>query len=307
VAQDFQSEDDPHQDLHVAIDSYLTMLQAVAECLGTACPPVGGLYRQRLNRLRTRLAFGANAKALEESCLLTEGELKDYAIRAASYLQCHRRELRRGLVGLEEIVRTLTLRQDYYGSRLRQLAVQLQNDAAAEDPQRTAEILSLQAAGLLTCVESMSHESQSLLARMQEEMLQVEQRLADAELTDPVTGLMNRREMERRIQAFASERGEPTLLLFDLAEEVPGEIAQQVGARLSAQFRHNDLVARWTSQQFLVLFQGPPETARARSEQVVPWVAGRYLLDDGSTQEIRVSARLVLMDLLLTDTVALRS
>ena len=62
---------------------------------------------------------------------------------------------------------------------------------------------------------------------------------------------------------------------------------------MSTQFRYRNLVCRWTGNEFLVLFQGPPETAQSRGEQVVPWLAGRYLLDSGDSVQISVAARLV--------------
>ena len=59
------------------------------------------------------------------------------------------------------------------------------------------------------CVENMGHESQSLLAQMRGKLAAVEQRLSEFEITDPVTGLTNRREMERRIRAASAGRRRP--------------------------------------------------------------------------------------------------
>jgi GGDEF domain-containing protein len=292
TAKDLMPQDDPLKVLHIAVNCYLSTLQTVADSLAQACPAMGGPYRHRLSRLRTRLAFDANADALQESCSIVETEIKDYSRKTAAYVERHGVELRRGVGGLEEIVQTLSLRQDFYGSRLRQFAKQMESTVYPTDPEHLSEVVALQVAGLLSCVESMNQESQSLLARMRDEMTQVNQRMAEAEITDPVTGLMNRREMERRI-AERTEREAPTLLLFELFRDLPDEIAQQVGARLASQFRYNDLICLWTAHQFLVMFQGTAETARWRSEQILPWIAGRYLLPNGATLEVTAEARLV--------------
>jgi GGDEF domain-containing protein len=284
------SQEDPLRVLHIAVNCYLSTLQTVADSLAQACPAMGGPYRHRLSRLRTRLAFDANADALAESSSIVETEIKEYARKTAAYVERHGVELRRGVSGLEEIVQTLSLRQDFYGSRLRQFAKQMEATPYPTEPEHLSEVVELQVAGLLSCIESMSQESQTLLERMRDEMAQVNQRMAEVEITDPVTGLMNRREMERRIAACGEA---PTLLLFDLFRNLPDEIAQQVGARLASQFRYNDLICRWTAHQFLVLFQGTSETARWRSEQILPWIAGRYLLHGGATLEVTAEARLV--------------
>ena len=103
---------------------------------------------------------------------------------------------------------------------------------------------------------------------------------------------MNRREMERQIESRRTAGTPPVLLQFQLSGEICDQVAKQVAARLGSQFRHKDFVSRWTDTDFMVLFQGPIEIAQARAEQIVPWVAGKYLLDDGNSVQIGVEVRL---------------
>jgi GGDEF domain-containing protein len=168
----------------------------------------------------------------------------------------------------------------------------MESTAYPTESELLQETVGLQVAGLLSCIESMSHETQSLVIRMKNELGAVEQRLKESEVTDPLTGLMNRREMERQIEARKDSDTPPVLLHFKLNGEVNAEVMQQVGSRLGSQFRHKDFISRWTDTDFLVLFQGPPEIAQMRSEQIVPWVAGRYLLDNGESVQIGVEVNL---------------
>lgn len=286
-------DSDPLKTLHAAVHCYLSTIQTVADGLAEACAPIGGPYRYRLSRLRARLAFDANTTAIEESCAVVDAEIKEFAHKSSTYVARHGIELNRALKGLDEITRRMAERQEFYNTRLRQFAAEMEHAAYPADPAQLADLIALQVAGLMSCVESMSHESQSLMTRMRDEVAQVRERLKDAETTDPVTGLMNRREMTRRIEERRTQGESPTLLLFRFSQDLPDEAAQQVGARLGSQFRFNDLICRWTSREFLVLFQGPVETARSRSEQILPWVAGRYLLDNGETLELAAEATLV--------------
>jgi GGDEF domain-containing protein len=121
----------------------------------------------------------------------------------------------------------------------------------------------------------------------------MENRIKDAAMTDPLTGLMNRREMERRIEAFKATGATPVLLHFHLTGPVTVGVMQQVAARLASQFRHQDFISRWTDTDFMVLFRGPLEIAQARSEQIVPWVAGRYALEDGQSVEVGVEVAML--------------
>jgi GGDEF domain-containing protein len=279
--------------LHTAITSYLSTLAAIADCVGAACPDVGGPYRHRLTRLRGRLAFDSNPEAMTESNAVVERELAEYANRASQYFAQHGIELRQTIGALETIVKSLAQRQEFYCARLRQFAAQMETTPYPSDPEHLSEAVGLQAAGVLGCIESMNNDTQSLVARMRDELASVIQRLQDAEVTDRLTGLMNRKEMERQIELRRASGEQPVLVVFELSGDVRDEVSQQVAARLGSQFRYKDMVCRWTEYEYMVMFQGNAEIAKARTEQIVPWIAGKYPLDNGEFVEIRVDAGLV--------------
>jgi GGDEF domain-containing protein len=283
---------EPVHALHTAVDCYLTTLLAMANCVGDACPEIGGLYRHRLTRLRSRLAFDSSPDAMEESTHAIAAALSEYASKTSAFVEKHGVELRAAIGTLEEIVRSLAQRQDFYGARLRQFAAQVEMTPYPSDPQHLQEMVALQVASLLTCVESMSHEAHSLVTRMRNELAAVEQRLKESEVTDSLTGLMNRREMERQIESRKLAGDVPVLLQFQLSGEINHEVAKQVAGRLGSQFRHKDFVSRWSDTEFLVMFQGPVEIAKTRAEQIVPWLAGRYILDNGDIVHVGVDVRL---------------
>jgi len=54
-----------------------------------------------------------------------------------------------------------------------------------------------------------------------------------------------------------------------------------------------DVVARWASEEFMVLFNGTPNIAEMRRAQVVPWIAGRYPSERGDAVEIRIEGRVI--------------
>jgi GGDEF domain-containing protein len=279
--------------LHSAVTSYLSTLLAISNCIGAACPEVGGPYRHRLSRLRSRLAFDCNSEAMVESNAVVEKELAEYARKASQFIELHGLELRRTIEALETIVKSLAQRQEFYGARLRQFAAQMEITPYPTDPGHLSEVVVLQAAQLLGCVESMANDTQSLVVRMRDELTAVAQRLQDAEVTDRLTGLMNRKEMERQIEQRRASGVEPVLVVFELSGDVRDEVSREVAARLGSQFRHKDLVCRWTDYEFMVMFQGTQEIAKSRTEQIVPWIAGRYLLDSGESVDIGVEAGLV--------------
>jgi GGDEF domain-containing protein len=225
------------------------------------------------------------------NCL--KSELKEYAATVAAYIDLHGVELRRASAALEQAVQSLAQRQEFYGARLRQFAAQMENTSYPAEPEHLGEVVALHVAGLLSLVESMGHETHSLIKRMHDELAGIERRLAETEVADRVTGLMKRREMERQIKSRQESGAVVTLLLFELTGPVNDDVACQAGARLSTQFRYRDLVCRWTDSEFLVLFHGTPQRAQSRAEQVVPWLDGTYRLEGGDSVEVSAGAHLV--------------
>src|SRR5580698_1138862 len=126
--------------LHTAVNCYLSTLDTVANALANACPEIGGLYRHRLSRLRARLAFDSSPAALEESADAVEEELVEYGLKASAYVDQHRLQLRSAISVLEEIVRTLAHRQDFYGTRLRQFAAQMETAVYPSDPEHLKDL-----------------------------------------------------------------------------------------------------------------------------------------------------------------------
>jgi hypothetical protein len=281
-------------ELSSAIFCYLSLLSSVADCIGQASPEVGGPYRKRIGQLRTRLFFQSTPKAVKTSLKTVEGELNDYAVVAAQYLDQHDLELRRAIVTLEHVIDTLATRHDFHGTQLREMAERMEH-AGPGQPVPLDEV----ASELRRCVDRMGQETASMLDRVRKEMRAVEDRLRGNQSTDASTGLLNSREIARQIEAYRSSGVTFSLLRFELHGSITEPVMKQAASRIEKQFRHRDRIARWSETEFLVLFQGPPEVAEARGTQVAKLLAGRYQLSTGGQVEIMVDSCLAEPELAL--------
>jgi GGDEF domain-containing protein len=115
--------------------------------------------------------------------------------------------------------------------------------------------------------------------------------VAGTSSTDPVTGLINRRELKRQIEAHRLHGAAFSLLLFELSGPLSDQVLLMAASKLATQFRHSDRVARWSDKELAVLFLGENELAQTRATQVIPRAAGHYRLDNGETVLIAVRAR----------------
>jgi GGDEF domain-containing protein len=283
-------------DLSHAVAAYLNVMGATADCLEQAFPDAGGPYRQRIHRLRARVGFDATREAIHNSAQTLQDELKDYSGVVSRILTQRSVELERGILALGDFIDDLNQLHQIHSNCIETFAARLESTPFPENPQRFAEALAQQSTGLRGLAGEITQESASLLARIREQMADIDRRLAGAASTDPVTGLINRREMNRQIEAHSSRGSVFTLLLFELSGPISDQVLRMAGAKLSAHFRHNDRIARWGAHELAVLFMGGQELAQTRAAQVLPSVSGRYTLDNGETVLIEALLKNALVD-----------
>lgn len=114
---------------------------------------------------------------------------------------------------------------------------------------------------------------------------------------DPLTGVANRRDLDRELAARIQGGNEFCLLLFDLNgfKEINDrfghlygdEVLKQLGARLSSQVRAKDYVCRWGGDEFVAILACDLAVAESRARQIVERLNGAYLIP-GPQGEISV-------------------
>jgi diguanylate cyclase (GGDEF)-like protein len=121
----------------------------------------------------------------------------------------------------------------------------------------------------------------------------------DAASTDPLTGLANRRELERQVKLRLASERKFCVLFFDiddfglfndsLGRESGDAILKQLAERLNAQIRARDLAARWLADEFIVILECDIDNARQRAEQLSQWLRGPYtVMEEGREARLEV-------------------
>ena len=279
-------ERDLLSELSITVAAYLNLVQSIAECLEAACPEVGRPYHSRIMRMRGRVAFEATPKAITESVNALYAELAGYAVAASECMETQNRELRKGMATLAQTAESLAQRVEFHGSGLRHLAAKIENAEYPADPDQLKFRIQSQASALRQTIDSMTHDTASLIAMSREAIRESALRLARAQVTDDSTGTISRPEMERQIEARRAADVGFTPLLIELKGAVDEEVMRQAAAQIARQFRSNDLLGRWGEREFLVLFQGNLDLAQTRAAQVLPSIGGTYAADGGGTVQI---------------------
>lgn len=105
---------------------------------------------------------------------------------------------------------------------------------------------------------------------------------------DPLTGVANRRDLDRELAARIEAQQEFCVLLFDLngfkkindhyGHLIGDEVIKQFAARLSGQVRAHDYVCRWGGDEFIAILACDLGVAESRSRQIASRLNGLYVI-----------------------------
>lgn len=272
---------DYRADLGAAVAAYLSTLEAIGSCISESSGDVGRPFGARIQKLRTRVAFNPTSDAIRDSAEVIRGELMNFGTLSAMQFEQHALEFERSASAVQHLLQTMVRRNDYFLSRLQGVADELRSAARPQDQHQRQALASEQSESLLALCESIGRETKSHVQAVQEELSAASDRLADLHSCDPVTGLMTREEVLPRVEALRADEIIHTIVIIELSGEVNDVALRQVAAKLSAHFRHQDLIARWGDREFMVVFHGEPGLAEDRCSQVIPQIGGSHTLEDG--------------------------
>jgi diguanylate cyclase (GGDEF)-like protein len=289
-----------------ALNCYLSAVNSIQTHAIEVVADMLDQHRSHLRALRRGVQENPTPDMLETSRLALESELAWYRKSSMDMLRGKEKELRDIIALLSEATQTLVQRNDTHSSRLKNFTRELEAVAKLNDFGEMRKRLAGQLIELKNCVGAFQTEGAGSIGAMQDELLAFRQRLDNAErlaAIDAVTGLLNRREGERRLQEMIESKGTFCLVLFDLdrfkmindryGHNCGDQILQSFARRLGEQVRPDDVVCRWGGDEFLVILKAPLRDAMRQASQVSDRVRGRYVVTPaGRETTIVVSASL---------------
>jgi diguanylate cyclase (GGDEF)-like protein len=142
---------------------------------------------------------------------------------------------------------------------------------------------------LRTAVENMWRASRNSVSDVESQLEQFQNRLEAAEklaATDPLTGLLNRRETEARLAEKAARNEEFCLLLVDLdgfkqindrnGHSAGDQVLRIFAKKLLNRCKRSETVCRWGGDEFVVLIDCTLASAEERVKAIVSEVNGSY-------------------------------
>jgi len=279
---------------------------AMAKSMRSVCSRAGLVFGDRLMRLPRRLAFDAGPEKLEESRELLESDLAEYTEATTAWVDAGS-NLAREILEITTALGPCTAEgQNLHITMLEDLAEQMSVSAEVDSDSDLRAALKRYALGLRSYLRQRGDERLSSLKDLQcraDQLAKWLTRADPANSTDLATGLPNRHELERQLEACWSSPAALSALIFEWEEldTVPQDasqaIAKQVADRLADLVRPRDMIGRWGQRQFAVIFECPSKDAAQRAGKITQWLTGDYsAVVDGAIQTVPVRLKVSVVE-----------
>ena len=282
-------EQDAEQLLRTALDSYHAALDTVGEAAAQACPPAGEGLQASLSKLSAALTRPVSALEVAGITQTVQNELKSWAEHASQLFQQSSGEIQEILLMAGTAASQVGERDRRYTKRLTEFGERLQATSKLSDLMTVRQSLGQHSADLKSYVAQMVKESDGTIAQLRAQIAAYESKLEEMEqvaLQDPLTGLSNRRKVERQIETRIRSAQVFSVISLDLngfksLNDTYGHMAgddllKQFATELQTIFRPHDVVGRVGGDEFIVLVDADLPAANARLERIRRWVNGSY-------------------------------
>jgi diguanylate cyclase (GGDEF)-like protein len=285
-----------HAEPATAVECYLSSILEIAEAIEAISPEIGLSYREPLTLLQSRVSADPTREVLEESRAELHEILRGFCEKARLQNQTLARDLTQTLSMVTRTEDSSAGRNVQHVEHLIDFVDRLESAVRSGD----LPGLAAQTAGLRDFAQSIELDSRDDFARLRQKMIEIQHRLHEVELLatlDPLTGVANRRDLDRELAARIEAGQEFCVLLFDLNgfKEINDhfghlygdQVLKQLAARLGSQVRARDYVCRWGGDEFVAILACDLTIAESRSRQIAERLNGPYRIM-GPAREIRV-------------------
>jgi diguanylate cyclase (GGDEF)-like protein len=297
-------EEDAEHLLRTTLDSYHAALTTVGESAAQACPAAGEDLQSALHNLSAALANPVSEVEVTRITQAVQNALKAWAENAFQLFRQSTEEMQDVLLMAGAAAQQVGERDKRYTRRFTEFTEKLQATSKLSDMTAVRQSLSQHTADLKSYVAQMVKESDTTIAHLRAQITNYESKLEEMEhiaSQDPLTGLSNRRKVERHIETRIRSGKVFSVISLDLnnfkrMNDTFGHLAgddllKQFATELRTVFRAYDVIGRVGGDEFVVLVDGDLQVANARLERIRRWVNGSYnLTGSPNTPKVTVTA-----------------
>jgi len=280
---------DAEQLLFAALSSYRATLAAIGEAASEVDSPTGEPLEQALQNLSNTLRDGVSVDRISETQRNVERELKIWATHAADVSGNKANGIQDVLLIAGTAAQQVSERSNHHAKRFTEFTERLSATSRLNDLTVIRQSIGQHSADLKSYVTQMVTDSTAAVSQLRAQIATYESRLEEMEhlaAHDSLTGLLNRRKVERHIETRIRAGQTFCVISLDLngfkqlndtyGHAAGDDLLKQFAAELKTVFRAHDVIGRVGGDEFIVLVDDDLGVAAARRERIQRWVNGRY-------------------------------
>jgi diguanylate cyclase len=288
------------------MESYRSVLRTIGVSAAQACPAPGQELEAGLAGLEASLGNNVMPKVVRQTQIQVEEQLHRWGLLTAEHLKSQADEVKDLLIMLARTAESVGERDQRYAGQFAALTNDLKAIANLDDLTQIRASLVRKATELKSCVDQMAQDGRQSLAQLRTKVSTYETKLKAVEqlaAKDSLTGLANRRGVERRMDWLVA-KGEPfCVVVLDLnsfkqvnddhGHAEGDELLRKFSEELGRNVRTEDTVGRWGGDEFIIVLNRDLAAAQSQVRRIEDWVFGDYEIrtDRGKgTLTVKVSA-----------------
>lgn len=285
-----------------ALGCYSALLLAFGKSAAQDGTPHGIDLEQSLVRLERRATTKADGDVVVKVNKQALAQLERWGESVSEDSKAKAEEIKQLLIAVGRTAESIGSRDQAYKEKFNDLILGLEEVENLNDLTRIKSSLTWHVKELKACVDQMASDNQQLVSRLNAQVTAYQHKLQSVEdiaFKDEVTGIANRRCVERQVM-WNIRHNEPfCVVVLDLNEFkatndryghlVGDKLLQQFAIELRNHTRAEDLVGRWGGDEFVVVLMCNAKQAVTYIDHIRQWVNGKYVLKLEQGGEVQIS------------------
>jgi GGDEF domain-containing protein len=276
-----------------ALDSYSEVLRAAAEYPVQVDATEAHMFQQHIQALREMLEKAQQSGDFRTIHTSFRGEVREYRDKVNDWLERTRSELKAAAEAMQTLSDRVTANGDGHDAHLKEDLETLTSAARTADLAAIRAAIHQAAASIKASWEQMREANQFIIAQLRDEIQTLHREMDTARrtmYTDRATGVWNRQKMESRFQELLeSGEGFAAIVIWvsnlkrleaDCSRHQINAALRAMVQRVTAIIGAQEMIGRWTEDQFVAVLDVSPATAVAISSEIAQKLSTRYAIQE---------------------------